>query len=87
MPFPMQVEPLPFPEPPSPYSFKLTMKKAASELGLVVAAAVAVALSKAFMDPASAGLELPQSEMGVLATAVLAAVGRALANMAKHLGK
>ena len=69
------------------YSLKITAKKAASELGLVLLAAVAVALGGAMLEPATVGVELPSSEVGVLATAILSALGRGLINWAKNRTK
>ena len=69
------------------YSFKTTLKKAATELALVAAAAVAVAVGEVLINPGSVGLDLPTGEVGLMAMAVLAAIGRGLINAAKNMGK
>lgn len=69
------------------YSLKVTLKKAGSQLLLVAGAALAVAVGEVLINPGSVGLDLPTGEAGLVAMAVLAAVGRGLINWAKNRGK
>ena len=67
------------------YDWKISAKKAASELGLVILAAVAVALGNALVDPASVGFALPADKLWLVP--VLSAAGRGLLNWAKNRNK